>query len=710
MSKLNCPVVCISKIENNPNADNLCITEVDGYPVQFKRGDFQVGSFAIYIPIDAVVPLDHPAFAFLKTPDKLHQTHYRVKAKKLRGVFSMGFLVSPHDAFPAIAPEGYPQAVWTEGGPEIEGKALRLGDDVSNLLKITKYIEPLEPWMLTGENVSDPGCIPVYTDVESYRKYKHVLQPSDQVVVTEKIHGCVSSAAKIQMSDGSFRRAKDVQEGDFIAGITDTFQLVSNKVLKKFENGLANQWVEIKTSSTGAGRGPSYRVFRVTPNHPIVIIDENGKQIGRRADLLKIGDRVCVTRTDIELSFFQQEVLKGKLLGDGSASSAGRSVVWGHSELQHDYVKWTADALGGLVHPSERTHVSGFGSKMFCRRTVSSDMVKAVTAQFLDENGKKKIPSTLSLTPVSLAYWYMDDGSLGHHADQEDRANFAVCSFSDSEVHSIQAALRSLGINSVFYKDPDSYNRLRLNAIDAEKLFVYIAPYIPPCMQYKLPERYRGGSAWYPKSTFKSPVTIQTITSIVIRNENGKRIDFTTETGNYLVSGVVVENCNGRFAFVNEEFYVGSHHRFKAESADNVWWRVASQYDLRRKLAKTPGLVLYGEVLGVQDLRYNQVGGQVDFRVFDIFDISLGHYWNHERTVAWCIENSVPHVPVLYHGPYDPATIEPLADGVSKLADHIREGIVIKTDPESWCLEIGRVILKLVGEAYLLRKGGTEHK
>ena len=67
-------------------------------------------------------------------------------------------------------------------------------------------------------------------------------------------------------------------------------------------------------------------------------------------------------------------------------------------------------------------------------------------------------------------------------------------------------------------------------------------------------------------------------------------------------------------------------------------------------------------------------------------------------------------VPILYEGPYLPEVVEPLADGKSTIAGHIREGWVIKPWVYRESQNTGsRVILKLVSEAYLLRKDGSEH-
>ena len=52
--------------------------------------------------------------------------------------------------------------------------------------------------------------------------------------------------------------------------------------------------------------------------------------------------------------------------------------------------------------------------------------------------------------------------------------------------------------------------------------------------------------------------------------------------------------------------------------------------------------------------------------------------------------------------------IGPNGSGKSTLADHMREGVVIRPTEERYVDRLGRLILKLVSEEYLLRKGGTE--
>lgn len=161
MSEFHVEVVRIGPVLKHENADALEITQVHGgYPCIMKSGSFREGDLAVYVPVDALVQTARPEFAFLG-PRPLE----RIKAKRLRGVFSMGLLVP--------APPGATE-----------------GDDVREVLGVEKW----EPAIDLGtaalaEPPPEGPPIPVY-DLEGLRKLKHLLVEGEEVVITEKIHGC----------------------------------------------------------------------------------------------------------------------------------------------------------------------------------------------------------------------------------------------------------------------------------------------------------------------------------------------------------------------------------------------------------------------------------------------------------------------------------------------------------------------------------------
>jgi len=153
-------------VGKHPNADTLSIGNVYDFPVIVRTGDFVEGQLCVYVPVEAVVPTGPGPFEFLsngKSPTA------RIKAKKIRGIFSMGVVVP--------VPEGL--------GPVVEGQ------DVTMDMGIFKYEEP-EPIILSGEQSAPPSSARINTSaygVENIRRCPDAIQPGEDVYVTEKIHG-----------------------------------------------------------------------------------------------------------------------------------------------------------------------------------------------------------------------------------------------------------------------------------------------------------------------------------------------------------------------------------------------------------------------------------------------------------------------------------------------------------------------------------------
>jgi RNA ligase (TIGR02306 family) len=122
---------------------------------------------------------------------------------------------------------------------------------------------------------------------------------------------------------------------------------------------------------------------------------------------------------------------------------------------------------------------------------------------------------------------------------------------------------------------------------------------------------------------------------------------------------------------------------------------------------------IMGEIFGkgIQDLTYDET--ERNFRVFDIYvgKPGEGKYLNYEELEGVCKHVlDLALVPILYKGPYSRAKMDELALGMTVMGNgkHVREGIVIKPVIEKYHDSLGRINLKHINEAYLLRKGGTE--
>jgi hypothetical protein len=170
---------------------------------------------------------------------------------------------------------------------------------------------------------------------------------------------------------------------------------------------------------------------------------------------------------------------------------------------------------------------------------------------------------------------------------------------------------------------------------------------------------------------------------------------------------VVTEKIHGQCfsaSYLKNKLVVSSHKVVRSTEDNSNWWRMARELDLANKLKQYPNLAFYGEIYGpgVQDLAYGVRQGQLNCKFFDIYDTKAKEYLGYDDALNILQILELEPVPLLYRGPHSKEKMFELAQGTSTLANHIREGVVIRRPNGHRC------VLKLLSEAYLLRKGGTE--
>lgn len=211
--------------------------------------------------------------------------------------------------------------------------------------------------------------------------------------------------------------------------------------------------------------------------------------------------------------------------------------------------------------------------------------------------------------------------------------------------------------------------------------------------------------------------------------ENAKRFPGVLVDGEEVIATEKAHGtCTVLFLDVDDTFHVSSKGMAKQHLAlederdqegrpRNAYWRSAAQHEIPEKLRLIRDelfpeggehtVSLYGETLGVQDLRYGLVKGQLSFHAFDL--AVDGSYLGYDRFVELMGRYGIPTVPVLYRGPFSDEAVWEVASGkeqITGMEQHIREGVVVRPVEERRDMILGgRVVLKFVSEQYLLRKG-----
>lgn len=180
MSTFAVPIKRILAIEPHPNADAIEFAVIGGYRSIVKKGQFSVGDLVAYIPEAALLPESLlKRLGFWDDEKKAGclngKAGNRVKAIKLRGALSQGICLPVGDI------------------PQVP-QSLREDDDMAEALGITKY-EPPIPVSMAGEVFNAGADLTLSFDVENWKAYPGVLQPGEEVVFTEKLHGTCTVVA-----------------------------------------------------------------------------------------------------------------------------------------------------------------------------------------------------------------------------------------------------------------------------------------------------------------------------------------------------------------------------------------------------------------------------------------------------------------------------------------------------------------------------------
>ncbi|MBD1922496.1 hypothetical protein NDI37_01840 [Funiculus sociatus GB2-A5] len=216
--------------------------------------------------------------------------------------------------------------------------------------------------------------------------------------------------------------------------------------------------------------------------------------------------------------------------------------------------------------------------------------------------------------------------------------------------------------------------------------------------EYPLPQSIKNGDMEAPIGHYKFPSP-----------ENLKRYRDVLYPGEEVV---VTEKLHGTnfTVFVDTEgtTRIGSHNYFWKNNETNKSLAYIRAYQENSALHKLPlNTQVFGEIYGVQDIKYGLQNGKIEIALFAVSRDS--RFLNYTEFVEFCEEFSLPRVPVLYIGAYSWEAVSQFNNADSVISpDCMMEGVIVQSLVERTHPEIGRVVLKLISDRYLLRKDGTE--
>jgi len=244
-------------------------------------------------------------------------------------------------------------------------------------------------------------------------------------------------------------------------------------------------------------------------------------------------------------------VLLGSLLGDGSIS---RKTVFsvGHHVRHLDYLSLKEEALAGL-----RPSLAPPGTRPDFRvlNTAASRWVRMLWDQvYLKKRSqsswwKKGAWLAQHLDWVSLAIWYLDDGSLDHSR----LAQIAACDFGSEEVEALAAGIRRLGIDCRVGGDA-AYRRIYFSVQESKKVSLLAGRIAPASLKYKLLPEHQDlfdASLYQPQPTepFYAAARVTPFTERLGKTRRTPKPVYCLDiagSDNFMTTAAVVHNCKAR--------------------------------------------------------------------------------------------------------------------------------------------------------------------
>lgn len=190
----------------------------------------------------------------------------------------------------------------------------------------------------------------------------------------------------------------------------------------------------------------------------------------------------------------QKEVILGTLMGDGCLyqQTSFHRLSLCHCEKQFDYIEWKRKILSSVFTTN---HCSQYKKQYHCHSISHPQLTEIYGQLYLLKKKHISRKYLNQLTPTSLLFWYLDDGSV--MKSSSNAIVFCTDSFSLSENKAVQKWLwqkfridsKLMQVKGSFLPDK-TYWRIRLNKENSQDFIRLLSSSplfesVPECMRYK---------------------------------------------------------------------------------------------------------------------------------------------------------------------------------------------------------------------------------
>lgn len=356
---------------------------------------------------------------------------------------------------------------------------------------------------------------------------------------------CLYGESKIELSNGKTATIRDLVNNKYkgcVKSFNNTTKKIENKkVIGWHKNEFGNRkWVRLSINNIHENGGKTSKKIGVwlTSDHKVLTTKEY-----KEAQELNLNDDIITSFLDLNEK--QKSFIIGSLLGDGHIELENPRFSICHGNKQIKWVKTKNLALGSLAN---KIHNKGkfFHSKY-------SPIWDFYRKEFYI-NKNKIVPDWIKLDPLSLATWFMDDGSgyptkiILYSQSFSMKDNLKLISFLERDF-GIQSTLCKTrgGSGWAIYIGNGRKNKCHNSS---NKFFELVSPFIIPCLRYKLPKDI-SKKIPFDKNLWNLGEPIPYLSKIEKINSNPRKdykvqktycIDV-EDNHNFISSGIICHNC-----------------------------------------------------------------------------------------------------------------------------------------------------------------------